>query len=329
MSAPLALAAALALSGARAAPPVKRFNTVGEKTFGVLLLGEGGDREWRSTIDEVKKRFEVTAPVAFAPGMADRRAMQKGLDDLQALKCKAIVVVPLFVSSYGEDMDQVRYLLGIRETPAKGLERPGAHVSAPPARLVSKVPLVLTKALDDHPLFVELLAARAQSLSRKASEEALVLVGESPESEDDAKEFANAVSALAEKVRQKAGFAAAKGFAMKPGARQADRESGENALRTLVKDLRHDHKVIVVPLTLTGGRLKLNRALDGLFAKYDGRALLPDARIAQWVEQSAVPAAKLPDMRMYRKPAQTTAPGKITHEKMAAPPSLTHTGDKK
>jgi sirohydrochlorin cobaltochelatase len=318
--------------GGVAEPP--RFgNTLGEKAFGVLLLGEGGDRDWKATVDAVKKKAGNKYPLEFAPGQADGRTMQRAIDALDRQRARVIVIVPLFVSSYGEVMDQNKYLLGIRDKPSETLLKgPQGRMPKAPARLRSRVPLILTKALDDHPLFVELMAARAQSLSRKPADESIVLVGEAPLDVAERKEWLEAATGLAEKVRQKGGFKAARAFALETG-RQKEREASAGALRAIVRDLRRDGKVLVVPLALTGKSMRLPSVLDGLFARYDGRTVLPDPRIERWVEESATAAAKLPDMRMFKDAAKggilplgMTRPA-MTRDAMPTPPSL-HQGDK-
>ena len=321
---------------------MQRLNTVGEKPFGLLLLGEGGDRDWKSTVADIEKHAAGKYPFQFASGLADRKEFQKAIDALYVQRVRAIVIVPLFVSSYGEVMDQNRYLIGIREKPSKELSEgaPGHSSTQTMLRVKSRVPLVMTKALDDHPLLVELLAARAQSLSRHPKEEAIVLVAEAPAAKDDEKEWNEGAAALAEKVRQKGGFAAARAYALRDEGRQTERDTSENGLISLIKDLRRaKSKVIVIPLALTDSEassMRLPRVLDGLFVKYDGRTILPDPRIAAWVEQQALPAAKLPDMRLFKDagkagliPQGMSQPSGLSHPSMTAPPALPKAGESK
>lgn len=307
-------------------------NTIGEKPFGVLLLGAGGTRDWKTQLDMILKRAGNRYPVEFAAGLADGKEMQRGIDALAEARVRTIVVVPLFVSSSDEVMDQNRFLLGIREKPSQALlNAPHAHAGAPAQRLRSRVPLVVTKALDDHPLFVDLLASRAKTQSRHPEQESVLLVGPAPLSRDAAKEWTAGAAALAEKVRQKGGFAAAGAYALSAGPLQSDREKSEAGLAALAKELGRKHHVIVVPLSMTGGDLRVNEALDGLFVKYDGRAILPDERIAQWVDQSAAAAAKLPDMRMFKDMARAglRPPTLTPPPALAPPPALPRQGDKK
>lgn len=331
----LGFGAISARRGAHGTEITPRLNTIGEKPFGLLLLGEGGDRDWKDTVDEARKRAAGRYPFEFAAGDADRKELQRGIDALQSLRVRSIVIVPLLVSSYGEVMDQTRYLLGIREKPSKELlDAPHEHTGGLAlTRLKSRVPLVLTKALDDSPLLVDLLASRAQALSRKPSGEAVVLVGAAPQAKEDAREWTETASALAEKVRQKGGFSAARAYALKADGTQEERDRSAAGLGALVRDLRRAaNAVIVVPLAMTNSDTKgmrLRQALDGLFARYDGRTILPDARINAWIEQSALAAAKLPDMRLFKDSAKAgLTPQGLTRQPMPAAPALPRPGER-
>lgn len=269
----------------------------GPQPFGVLLLGEGGDRNWARAVDAIRRELPPRLPIEFCAGLADARAMQKSVSLLEARKVRTIVAVPLFVSSFSEAMDQNRYLLGIREAPSKEFGRGPA-----PSRIKSRVPLVLTKALDDHPLLVETLAARAKAVSRSPASESLLLVGQGPSSPEAREDSLAQAAALAEKVRRKSGFKAARAAAVYPQLSQAQKDKAESELRGLLRELRRLGPVVVVPLEMTRGGVhaRLRKALEGSFARYDGASLLPDSRIARWVSESAQNGAKLPDMRVFK-----------------------------
>lgn len=301
------LLAALLLGAAAA------WGQAGPQPFGVLLLGEGGDRNWARTVEAIRRELPPRLPIEFCAGLADARAMQKSVSLLEARKVQTIVAVPLFVSSFSEAMDQNRYLLGIREAPSKEF---GEYPRAP-SRIKSRVPLVLTKALDEHPLLVETLAARARALSRSPAEESLLLVGQGPTSPEAREDSLAQAAALAEKVRQKAGFKAARAAAVYPQLSQAQRDKAESALRGLLRELRRLGPVVVVPLEMTRGGVhaRLRKALEGSLARYDGASLLPDSRIARWVAESAQTGAKLPDMRVFKNEGRPS-------KGLAAPPPI-------
>ena len=290
------------------------------KPFGVLLLGEAGDQNWKSAVSDICAKLGAKFPLEFAGGEADSKAMQAGLDRLQALGVKKIVAVPLFLSSISGMMDQDRYLFGIRKEPSKDfLDAPHSlGRDLPLARLQSRVPLVLTKALDDHPLFVDILASRAKALSRDPAKEALLLVAASPGSAKGEKEWLDNEALVAERVRQKAGFRAAGVAELRPDLPQDEREKAESSLRALAKQLGRGTGLIVVPLELVPGyvQLRLERALDGVFYRHDGKTVFPDSRIARWVEETARAGATLPDMRVFKTSGQ---PAPAALQAMPAP----------
>ncbi len=288
----------------------------GAEPFGVLLLGEGGDHRWRQAVLEIRRALG-RVPLEFAPGLADTRAIQKGVEALEAKNVRKIVAVPLCLSSFSEVMDQSRFLLGIREKPSREfLGAPHAHDQSLGARRVrTRLPLVLTQALDGHPLLVEALASRAKALSREPSLESLVLVGQAPRGPEAARDFLASTRDLAEKARTQGGFKSAEAAALGQGS-QEERAKEAEALRRLVRARRREGPVIVLPLELGGGALssRIPKALGGLLVRYDGRMLLPDPRIARWALESALSGAGLPDMRRFgpaggRAPARVPNPG--------------------
>ena len=276
-----------------------------QKPYGVLLIGEGGDKNWAKTIEAAKKALGTEVPLEFAPGIPDAKTLQKSIDKLEAAGVKKLVAVPLLVSSFGDTMDHVRYLLGIRETAVKAFLR-GTRA---PERTKSKAPVVLAKALDDHPLFVELLSERALGLSRNPPKETLLLVESRPAASAAADEALDSAQALSERVRQKAGMAAAAAASLDIEGKQNERDLSTRALRKRVAELRKSGAVLVVPLELTPGLFgrRLKSAAEGLFAKYDGKTILPDDRIAAWIKASAESASRLPEMRAFKEIPNATS----------------------
>ena len=281
----------LACASARAAGT---FGPRGEKPFGVLLLGEGGDREWKDSVEKLKKELGKKFPFEFVPGLADARMIQKGVERLEFQRVQKIVAVPLFVSSFSEVMDHNRFLFGIREKPAGPRY---AH-----QRVSSRVPVVLAKALDDHPVLVEILSSRALALAKDPSRESLVLVGEVSGSTETARDWLASAQALAEKVRGRTGFSAAHAAGLRLGGSQKEREDSQKELRDLVRKSRRQGSVAVVPLEVTHAAVsgRIPKALEGAFVRFDGKAILPDPAVARWVSESAEAAARLPDMRVFK-----------------------------
>jgi sirohydrochlorin cobaltochelatase len=277
----LALAAASSLGG------------MGTKPYGVILLGEGGSAEWKQTAADAAKQLGPDRPLVFAEGQADARDIQRAVDELQSKRVEKIVAVPLFVTTYSDVMDQTRYVFGIRESPLEGQS---------PRRVHSKVPMILAKALDDSPLAVEILASRALVLARKPAQEAVVLIGEAPAEPEAASQWVATVSALAQKVAAKAGMRGGQAMALREDLMSDQRQKAEKQIVDALKALRKQGPVSIVPLELAPGDVqhRLRKLLEGQLVHYNGKSILPDARISKWIEQTAETASKLPDMRQFK-----------------------------
>ncbi|MBI5631478.1 MAG: hypothetical protein HY921_11405 [Elusimicrobia bacterium] len=270
--------------------------------FGVLLLGEGGSRDWTQAVDSLKEELGAKFPLEFAPGLAEEPSLQRAARKLEARSVKKIVAIPLFASSFSEVMDQNRFLLGIREKPSLeflGISPSRKSIGRQP-RVLFKVPVVLSKALDDHPLAVEILASRAKALSRKPAEEALLLIGQSPFSSQASRDWSDSLSAVAEKVRQKAGLRAAGAFIWRSGSAAGERQS-EAELRSALKALRRRGQVLAVLVEMSPAETprRIAGILKEHFARFNAKTILPDPLLARWVEESARESAKLPDMRIF------------------------------
>ena len=105
---------------------------------GVLLLAHGGSAQWNDNVRALASRVDKDMPTEVAFGMATRANIQTAVDALAARGVKAIVAVPLFVSSYSSVVTSTEYLLGLRpEAPAdlalfaKMSHGPAGHAPAP------------------------------------------------------------------------------------------------------------------------------------------------------------------------------------------------------
>lgn len=311
----LLLAAAL-LAGTTT--PMSDGGSMRGKPFGVLLLGEGGEKGWDELVAAVAKRLGPKIPLEFAPGLADQKTIQKAADKLGSQSVKKIVVVPVYLSSNSELMDQTRFLFGIRQDPSLdffGSRRGGSILVR---RVMTKADVVLTQALDDNPAVVDILASRAASLSRAPAKEGLILVSVAPASDEGAQQWSQTLTALAERARAKAGMARSASALLPERGLAAEKEKAEKAFKTKTQEFSRQGGAIVVPVTLTASALerRVPRVLSGSFMRFNGKALLPDERLAAWVEQTAVEGARLPGMRQFKDagrpmPKPKAAPGRL------------------
>ncbi len=274
-----------------------------KKPFGLLLIVPEGGRDLNSSLTDISKKLSRKFPVDSALS-ADVRNIQKAVDRLLRKRVGKIVAVPLLLSSHSVEMDQNRYIFGIRRDPSGSLLSGRSRYGyAPLKRAKSKVPLVLMPALDDHEIAAQILAAKALGPSRDSEKEILIIAVEASADNAGNTQWLGGIKALGERARSIAGFKESHTFFLPVDTGQDERDKTRREFRGFVRDSRRSGRVIVVPLSLTKGALHkmLPKILDGTFAKIVKKSLLPDARIIPWVEASARKGAKLPDMRTFTK----------------------------
>lgn len=296
----MTLLAAAALALAAAAPWEA-------KPFGVLLVGGAGNPK---AVGVLQAGLKGKFPVEFAFGLGDFKEIQRGIDRLSALRVKKVVVVPLALASESPAMEQTKYVLGLRKDPDPEYFKAAASGYTNVRRAQTKLPVVMSSALDDHPLVAEILAARAQELSENPARERVVLVGRGAASDAENEVAARHLSALAERVREKGKYGEARGLLLREDAEEKKRDASRTALRKAVAALSRSGKVLVVPHLLApdGTERSIRKVLDGLFYSFNGKALMPDTRLAQWVEAKAAEAAALPNMRQHKDTGRPVPP---------------------
>ncbi|MGB9713065.1 MAG: sirohydrochlorin chelatase [Dissulfurimicrobium hydrothermale] len=123
-----------------------------ERGPGILVIAHGtDDPTWTGPVsalaEELKKRF--SCPVALGYLEATKPDIPGAVDELNSRGVNRIIAVPLFISSYSNHIEEIRYILGLKDTPPGGENL----VKADPAGEVE-----LTRAIDDNPFLVETLA---------------------------------------------------------------------------------------------------------------------------------------------------------------------------
>jgi hypothetical protein len=153
--------------------------------------------------------------------------------------------------------------------------------------VTSKVPIKrLTAALDGHALVAGILTARARSISRMPAQEAVILVGHGPTSDDDNQRWLADMRVLAEGIRREEPFAAIDVLTVRDDAPKGTRDAATTELRALVSSrIAEGRRVLIVPLLLSFGGIErgLVTRLDGLPYTMADAGLLPDDRLAEWV----------------------------------------------
>lgn len=320
-----ALALALAFAPARAAAqsgnPVLGF---GPKTgYGILLLAYNVDTDWSRELGSLRSGIKGHAVESAAclniDEAVDMFAIQPALDRFKRQRVGKIVAVPLETIEDSPRMDETRYLFGVRADPVS--EKPDAAknpmkpikpiaksslVLEPdvprPKRLSSSAPLILAPTMESSPVLVAILADRAKALARDPKREAVVLAGVAPRSDEARVAWLAAAKEIAEAVRAKAGFREAAVAALRDGVRGAQQDADRAELSRTFRALARVGAITVVPLSPSATRVKqlLDKNPPGPFYRWNGKGILGDKRLLDWIKASAEEAAKLPDGRKYR-----------------------------
>lgn len=274
-----------------------------DRTSGVLLLAHGGQPQWNERVAAVAAEVDRQHPTEVAFGMASRASIQAALDKLTARGVTSVVAVPLFVSSHSSVITSTEYLLGLRAEAPADLKifakmnhashgAPAAeHAAHMPAvdqasPIKTTVPVRMTAAFNRHPLIAQIVADRARSISSAPANEAVILVAHGPVPDADNQRWLEDMGVLAEQVRASAPFASVDYMTVRDDAGPAMREAATKDLRSRVeKQLAAGRQVLVVPHLMSFGGIEqgLRKRLDGLDYTMTAQALMPDARIAQWV----------------------------------------------
>jgi len=273
-----ALAAAL-LPGALAAQSV-----------GTVVVAHGGDSTWNAHVLDVARQVNTGGPVevSFLMGKGAATArFQDAVARLEAKGVREVVVVPMLVSSHSGHYDQIRWLAGeqveLSETMHHHLHMAGIE------RPTAKVPLRLTKAMDDAGQVARVLAARALALAPTPKERALLIVGHGPNSAEDYAAWMENLRRVADSVKAISGFRDVRVDVVRDDAPAPVRAEAVRRVRELI-ELQHlatGKEVVVVPVLVSKGsvsRDKLPRDIAGTPSVYAGEPLLPHPEMARWIE---------------------------------------------
>ncbi|HEX9780818.1 MAG TPA: hypothetical protein VGB20_06345 [bacterium] len=253
-----------------------------EERVGVLVLAHGGEPRWNAAVTETVGGAALPWPaeIAFGMGMhADEAArLQEAVSALERRGAGRIVAVPLLISSHSMIIRQYAYLLGLRA------DGPWMEHAAP---IDVRVPVTLTRALDDAAVVAEIVADRAREVSREPASEIVVLVAHGPNEEADQARWLAAMERIGAAVSAREGFRRVIPVTMRDDAPEAVLEEAVRRLRETVARGAEDARVLVVPLLIANGGIehKIRERLDGLPCVIQERALLPDARVGAWLAE--------------------------------------------
>jgi sirohydrochlorin ferrochelatase len=257
------------------------------------------------------RQVDRTQPTEVAFGMATRANIQGAVDRLTARGVSDIVAVPLFISSWSTVVTSTEFLLGLRADPPSALAvfakmthaDPVAPAADAPAGhgdhaadlgstpVVSKVPIRrMSAALNGHEIAAQILTTRAKSISRNPDAEAVIIVAHGPTSDEENQKWLQDMSVLAANVGRAEPFASVDYLTVKDDAPKPVRDAATAELRALVtRRSAEGRRVLIVPLLMSFGGIEKGIAtrLEGLSYVMADKALMPDARLAEWVLEMA------------------------------------------
>jgi hypothetical protein len=145
--------------------------------------------------------------------------------------------------------------------------------------------------LNDDPITALVLLDRVREISQNPDDESVLVVTQGAKDDADNDRWLLILSHLAEDIRQQGHFRSVEGLALRDDARPEVRQQAYDFLRARVVEINHyGGRVLIVPMVLSPDGIdnRVGIALKGLEYTLNGRKLLPDNRIPQWV-RSKVP----------------------------------------
>ncbi|MGQ0702926.1 MAG: sirohydrochlorin chelatase [Gemmatimonadales bacterium] len=263
----------------------------GKGVVGTIIVAHGGDSAWNARVLDLAREVRTGGPVeaSFLMGPAARTTrFQDAVARLERAGAQRIVVVPLLISSYSGHYEQARYLGG--ETDSLDATMLHHLRSAGIERAAAKIPVQVTRALDDALELAAVLADRALALGGDPRSGGLMLVAHGPNSPEDHAAWMRSLRAVADTVKARTGYRDVRVGLLRDDAPAPVRAEAVRAIRDVI-ELQHlatGGDVAVVPVLISSGaisRSKLPQDLEGLPVQYSGAPLLPHPAMARWVER--------------------------------------------
>lgn len=280
--------------------------------IGVLILAHGAGPEWNEAIKDAVSKVNGSFRKIIVFGMGDAASIQSGIDSLEKFGVKAIVVVPLFVSSHSEMYRNLEYILGFREEPDvlfwmlmtggdNGEEGEHAvHRTDHTKQVKFSVPYTLAPAINYHPLIAAILEERVREYGEIRKGTSVFLVAHGPVSEDDNMMWLLDLNLYAVFLSGKFAGADFFTYTFRDDAPRFIRDRVIEKIREAVRGERNSGKeVVIVPYLLApGGReSELRKILENCSCRILLKTLLPHANISSWIEEKIQEGKKNLDIK--------------------------------
>jgi sirohydrochlorin cobaltochelatase len=279
----LTTAAALTLlAGCASTAPAQRDD------IGVLLMAHGGSKQWNKEVLAAVEPLKDEHNIEVAFGMADATSLQHGVQQLEARGARRIAVVRLFVS--GESfLERTEQILGLapgapQKTAAKSDH--AGHSSDHSMefwRIDTQSSFAVSKqGLVEAPEMANVLVDRARALSHEPQREDLLILAHGPGDDAENERWLQHLEARANVVRSAIPFRTVRVETLREDWPEKRKEA-EQRIRSYVERAAQNGRAIVIPFRVQGFG-PYAEVLKGLDYASDGRGLVPDAGVTQWIE---------------------------------------------
>lgn len=254
---------------------------------GVLIMAQGGDRSWKSTVRKAVKQAKLPYPYRIYFGAGDSASghdeVQTMVEELEDEGANTIYVVPLVISSYTEMVRQWKYLLGVDVQPG--------YMNTPLFPIRKKSAIRFTDPLNESAVVVEILLDRAHDISSQPSNESVIIVSRGAKDHADNDRWLENLRSISARLKERGNYKTVEAVTLRDDAPSATRTKAVDYLRQRVKAAEAaGNRALVITFLLSNGGLehRIGLELRGSSYAFNTKALLPDARISEWI-RSQVP----------------------------------------
>ncbi|MEC9375286.1 MAG: hypothetical protein VYA80_02815 [Pseudomonadota bacterium] len=249
---------------------------------GILVLSHGlgveGDRALRERIQ--KSDIGLPVVLAFGMSMITSEHIKMALDELLVAGVQEIVVIPVLSTHKNSLMRQWQYIFGEREDPE--------YTTVD--RVSSPMDIILTDALDDHPIVGSIVASHAREASIKPMEEQVIIVGHGPVGFEDNLQQLSIMENIANFVRADRSYYAVHVASLQDDAPREVRTANLQKIRDVIQNGYSKNLKTIIVTNLLGSRIvqsSLRKGLSGLEYRFNSKGLIANDLFINWIEESA------------------------------------------
>jgi sirohydrochlorin ferrochelatase len=255
----------------------------------LLVLAHGAPvGDFNARVARMMDRVQWDGPkgIAFMMPLVPEEELAEVAARLDRGGVRRIILVPLLISSFSEHYEEVRYFAGLRPDRPAVLE----HADDPPLSTTAR--LVVTKAMDSHPLLTRILEDQARATSKDPQSESLVLVAHGPTEDPDNEIWLDHLRIHAKHLQQAIGFRRVEVATLRHDAPQAVKDIAVAKMRAIVSAAGADSRVIIQPvlISLSHVQQEIAESLLGLPFEMSKSGVSGHPLTLEWIREQALSA---------------------------------------